>query len=357
MGLLCLFALGPVALASCIGDFSKEARRAMAEMEPQLDHSDLTPVGLTAETVTESDLLGMPRSLAVVGEHVVVSDMTGDQAFHVFEWDSGVHVNSFGRRGDGPGEFVGSAVISRVPGLTDVIDALDRNKAQVTRLELPSGEIRQIQQRDHRQIPASGFPYDFVMLATDRGVGLGLFPVGRLGFFNLTNGTADYVGEVPYTDGQPPGVVQQAYLGMLAADPSGTRIAVVTIHAGQLEIYDALGNLLIQTDGPFSFGPELTAGRQGDPERGPRYRSGYSSVAATDDHIYALFAGRAEAHFRGGWSRSYAEFVHVFTWDGELERVFKLDREVIRIALDRDGSDLLALTDTPTPGVLRFRVP
>lgn len=351
----CFLGLGTLMLAACSGDLG-DARRAMAEMEPQLDHSHLSPTHLMAETVSESDLLGMPRSLAVVGHHVVVSDMAADRAFHVFDQDSGAHLNSFGRRGDGPGEFTTFAVISRVPERSDAIDAFDPTKAQVTRLELPGGDVQQVGQRDHRRVSASGFPYDLVMLREGRAAGLGLFPSGRLGLFDLADGGGSYAGELPDAEGQHQAIIQQAYMGTLASNPSGTRIAVVTNRASQLEIYDSDGELLSRTDGPFPFGPDYRVGRQGDYERGIRHREGYPSVAATEDRIYALFSGRAEAHFRG-WSLSHGEFVHVFNWSGELKSVFKLDREVLRIALDNDASTLFAVTDTPTPSVLRFRLP
>jgi hypothetical protein len=347
--------LGTLTLAACSGDLA-EARRAQEEMEPQLDHAALNPAHLTARTVSESELLGMPRSISVVGRHVVVSDMAADRAFHVFDRDSGAHLNSFGRRGNGPGEFMTYAVISRVPGGMDVVDALDPTKAQLTRLELPGGGITQVSQRDFRQLPASGFPYDLVMLDQDRAAGLGLFPEGRLGVFDLTAGTGRYTGQLPQVDGQHNGILQQAWMGRMATNPAGTRIAVVTMNAGQLEIYDAAGDLLSRTDGPFPFDPDYRVGRQGDFERGIRHRTGYSSVAATEDRIYALFAGRAEAHFRG-WKLSHGEFIHVFDWSGELDRVFSLDREVLRIALDQDASAIFAITDTPTPAVLRFPIP
>jgi hypothetical protein len=146
---------------------------------------------------------------------------------------------------------------------------------------------------------------------------------------------------------------QQAYLGTLVSDPGRNRIAVLSTRAPRIEIFSAAGGVLMETEGPYPFVPDYRFDRRGEFMAGPRNRHAYPSASATDGQILALFSGRAEAHFRG-WSGSHGEFLHVFDWDGEFQRAFRLDREVLRIAVDPAGGRLYALTDHPEPAVVVF---
>jgi len=322
-------------------------------IEPYFDHSELGPQQVSGEVLNDEEFLAMPRHIRVQGDYLVVSDMASDQSIHVMARGNGERVASFGRRGDGPGEFTTSAVLSGVPGVEDVMYAFDPSKSHVTRLGLPNGEIRELEGRTFLRLPTAGFTYDLEMMNESRAVGLGLFDGGRLGVFDLVSGETQYVGPMPPGDDVRFHILQQAYMGTLVTSPSRHRIAVLSRRASRIEIYDGAGDLLEVFDGPHVFDADYRVDRQGQYMAGLLNRHGYSSAAATDDYIFAAFSGRAEAHFRG-WSGSHAEFVHVFTWDGELDRVLVLDREVLAIAVDPSGSTLYALTDFPEPALLRF---
>lgn len=341
----------------CSDDLRREAERALAQMEPYFDHRDFDPEVLQSAVLNADEFLAMPRRLTVAGGYLVVSDMASDQSIHVFDRDSGLHVGSFGRRGDGPGEFMTFPELSVVPGQTDIVYAFDPTKAQVTRLEVPGGAIDEFEGRSVLRVPTAQLAYGLRMLDQSRAVSLGFFRDGRLGFFDLLDGDSRYTGSVPEPeDAVRYDIAQQAYQSILIPRPDGKRFAVLTNRASQIEIYDEDGRLLSSTDGPYAFPVDYLVHRRDGYMAGPRNRFGYSSGAATNERIFALFSGRAEGHFRG-WRGSHAEFLHVLDWNGQIEQVFRLDREVLQIALGESGTRLYALTDYPEPAILTFEIP
>jgi hypothetical protein len=129
---------------------------------------------------------------------------------------------------------------------------------------------------------------------------------------------------------------------------------VATMRSSEADIYAISGELLGRAQSPYEFAIDYMLDG-GEFMAGPRTRKGYSSVAASDSLVFALFSGRAEAHFPGRHG-SHGEFVHVFDWDGRLDRVIRLDREVVGIATDRTGSKLYAITERPESAVLVFSI-
>jgi hypothetical protein len=340
-------------LASCDDDLRRQANRAKAELEPYFDHADAAPIMLRSEVLHDGDGLGIPQRILATEAHLVVSDRGAAQRLHVFDRATGDRLASFGRDGRGPGEFTVAPEISTVPGEEGLLYAYDGNTARITRIRLPEGTIVGFGDRSVMPVPTDATVYALTMLDAHRAVGLGLFRAARIGFFDLADGSTRHAGPLPSDDPHPFTIVHIAHLGLLAVHPTGERIAVLTRQGSRVEIYDARGDPVVETDGPEPFPVDYEVDRAGDVMKGVRNRNGYQSVATSADRLYALFSGRAEAHYPGDSGRA-AEFVHVFDWEGGLERVYRLDREVRAIALDPAGTTLYAVTHEPEPAVLRF---
>lgn len=335
------------------GQMLRTAARVKAEMEPYFDHAQYAPATIHAAIVSEADFLAAPRDLEVIGNYLVVSDMYSQEAIHVFDGSSREYLGSFGRHGQGPGEFVAAPVLSAMPGADSVVVALDPSFRRVTRFHLPGGEVAPIDARDVVQIPTL-FVYALEMVDERRAIGLGFFEEGRLGIFDLAAGTVSFAGAVPGNEADESFVRrQQAYQAYLAVNPARTRAVTATRLSTGVEIYDVSGELFAHAQTPYDFPVDYMVDQGGEFMPGWHNRFGYQSVTATDNLIYALFSGKAEAHFRG-MSGAHAAFVHVFNWDGGLERVLRLDREVLDLAVDQAGATLYAITEKPQPAVLAF---
>jgi hypothetical protein len=160
----------------------------------------------------------------------------------------------------------------------------------------------------------------------------------------------------PGAEGVPEHVRQHAYQGVAVAHPSGTRVVVGNRHASKLEIYGADGALIATTDGPYPFRPKYSVGEGKQPsfEAASDLRYGYLSVAATDQHILALFSGRT--HYPFPTTAVYGRYVHVFDWDGRFIKALRLDRDVHFIATGAPYTQLYAAALEPEPAVLEYPI-
>jgi hypothetical protein len=343
----------------------REAERVRQEMEPYFDHSGHDPVRVSGDILPDSDLLGIPRGILATEEYLVVADAVSEPVIHVYAREPGRHLESFGSRGFGPAEFSASPLLMRDPQHAEAFYTWDLGNRRLTRFALPSGDVKEQTSREGNRVTSLDIPtphvvYRTLMLDEQRVVATGFFEGGRLGFFDLLEGTARFAGPVPEPNHDVPfSILQNAYLSVLASKPDGSRFAVFTQRASRIDLFDEEGRVLRVLDGPYPFPVDYRVDYGGSrPEyyAGPRNRSGYRAVAATDDRIYALFSGRAEIHSRGT-EFIHAEFVHVFNWEGDLEGVLQLDRPVSDISVDPFGTTLYAVASEHEPVVVMFRLP
>lgn len=331
------------------------AMNVVEEMEPFFDHQELDPQPITGLVISEDHLLGRPRDVEIVGEYIVVADMASEHRLHVLHRRSHEHVGSFGRSGEGPGEFASSPVLSTIDGVDDRFAALNPTYRRVTFFGLPEGAIVPFGATDAVDLPTQHFVNDLKMIDGKRAAGVGFFQDGRLALFDLVTKQAEFTGTVPGASDEPFLIRQQAHHAFLALSADQRRIAVVTRLTTDVDIYGTSGEHLARAETPYDFAVDYMLDEGGNFMPGPRNRHGYQGVTASDSAIFALFSGRAEAHFRG-MSGIHSEFIHVFDWEGNLTRVLQLDREVLEIAIDPTGSRLYAITERPQPAVLVYSV-
>lgn len=330
---------------------ARTAERVMSEMEPDFDHSSYEPESIQGQLVSEDPAFAAPRRIEVVEGHIVVADALSDSVVHVLNRDR--QLSRFGSRGQGPGEFVTFAAISAAEQDGRAwLYTLDPSQARLMRISIPTLEIGAIGDRETLRLPGGVFSYELSMLDEDLAVLLGFFPDGRFGLLDTRSGELETFGEVPGIQEHPPVVRQQAYQSVVASAPSGERFALLTRRASRLEIYARDGQLLHAGEGPYEFDVDYESD-SGNYSPGWLNRNGYQAVAATEERIFALFSGRAEAHYRG-MSGQHAEHIHVFDWNGELQKVIRLDREVLAIAVAEDLTEIYAVTERPQPAVLVF---
>ncbi|HYW06969.1 MAG TPA: BF3164 family lipoprotein [Longimicrobium sp.] len=299
--------------------------------------------------------LGCPSAIAVVGPNVVVLDDASDSVVHVVRAADGALLRSFGRRGEGPGEYRSAWSLATTPGggrgvwIYDM--ALQRFTA-VRDVEDPSGPIHSISLRTDGPATTPLWLTDSMIVTP------GFFSGGRLARLEPGGMVRGYVGALPPGGAEiPPSVRQHAYTGSLAKSEARSLLALATRHADQIEIYRPDGTLVRRARGPFGFEPRFTVStRGGKPamttDDGLRF--GYIDVTATDEWIFALFSGRTREG--SGGDAAFGRYVHVFDWDGTLREVLRLDADLLTLAVARDGRTLYGVRHDPEPAVVAYRL-
>lgn len=359
----------PVVLGAC------EVRPRHISAEPaEMSHAAFAPVGTESRVVYDGETLALPIGIEVVGEHLVLLDGAADSMITVLRRSDGALVRTFGRRGEGPGEYKGlwsvDAGDGLVPGRVGEKAAgpaaetdqtfwiYDVGLRRLTHIDLDRDFAGGRSDVYSIHLDANATVLDPIWLDTIV-VGIGFFQDGRLAHFDATGKLLRMVGTVPAGDEDVPAeVIQHAYQSRLKAKPDRTLLAVVTRHADRLEIYRPDGTLEAAADPPFGFDPRFVVRQRGERlvmATGEDLRFGYIDLATTDDRIFALFSGRTRAGFPG--VANFGEYVHVYDWNGTLRRVLRLDHSALGIAVDPAGQILYTLRHDPTPAVLGTKLP
>ncbi|MFQ5679950.1 MAG: BF3164 family lipoprotein [Gemmatimonadota bacterium] len=337
----------------------RAAAPARASGPPALDPAGFEVTELGGSVLTASDRLGLPGAVERVGEYLVLTDGLGEAALHVVDRRTGEVRSSFGRNGEGPGEYRAPRSIDAEPG-GDAFWVFDIGLQRLTRVELREGlPARRPADSPVLTLRASAPTTDPIRLAGGHLLALGFYPDGRLAEFDARGTLLRSVGPLPPNpSGVPPSVLQQAYLGRMKARPDRSLLAVGARYAGEIEIYRADGTLLHRVSGPSPVEPRFAVQ---ETSHGPAMASGddlrfaYLDVAATRERIYALFSGRTRGGFPG--EANYGEYVHVFDWEGRFLEAFRLDADAIAIAADESEGRLYAVRHLPTPAVVEYRLP
>jgi hypothetical protein len=303
-------------------------------------------LALEPEVVVEHEKLGAPTELMSVGQHLVVIDGMGDPAIHIIDGQSGEIRRSFGRSGEGPGEFRGAWSITPSMEDPEAVWIYDLRLARLTRVNVP--EVLE-EEKLNFDDDILNLQFDFTLtgptwLSDTSMVSLGMFEDGRLAYLNPYNRTVAFRGAEPPGDNSiPVHVRQHAYQGTLEIARRSERIVVVNRHASRIEIYSLSGALLGYASTPEEFEPQYTVRWSGqDPvfASGEDLRFGYIDVALSDEYIYALYSGRTRSA-----SGQYAQFgreLHVFDLEGNFRRMWMLDADVIDIDLEANSNTLFA---------------
>lgn len=304
------------------------------------------------------DELSRPQSIGVAGEWVLVGDVPRPHALHVISRADGRHLASWGRKGEGPGEF--SSLWGIQPAGPRDVWLFDPGQVRLSRLDV-SALLAGAPDPLRRTVVLRGeyIPMTAVWLADSLVVSSGMFSGGRLAQFDSSGNPRRVMGPLPPAGPNvPAAVAQHAYSGTLVRHPSRPLLAVGTRHADRVEIYRADGGLVTVARGPARFDPVYEAVVRGNTPimaTGDDLRFGYVDLFAAGDRLYALYSGTTRAERPG--KASFGSEVHVFDWDGTLRARHALDAPALAIAVDPSGRTLYSVRHDPAPAVMQYPLP
>jgi hypothetical protein len=228
--------------------------------------------------------------------------------------------------------------------------------------------VRVIQDPHERGVVAETVTFDsslmllnVVQRATRDWIGSGLLPRGRLAILRERDSTKFEGPDPPGDVTIPIRVRGHAFQSSLAVNETRDRIALGTRHAGQIQIFDGDGHLLLDAETPVSFAPSYTSRmRKGSPSMvaGADLRFGYIGLTGAGHHLYGLFSGRLNRAFPR--VSNLANTIHIFGWDGKFCGAVTVEDDLVALAVDpaeRNFYGLTARNGARPPALLRYDFP
>ena len=306
--------------------------------------------------------MGWIVDLALIGDRIVALDAMLDPSVHVFDPEEpATHVASYGRRGDGPGEFkdpeqivIGASKLAR------------RSMDSGWRPSALDAAVARTSWKQARWLPRRPFRIDgpnagsLVRVPDGRWFAGGWITDGRVARFRADRSyDRTIVGFPP--DAEAPGMtLLQAYESRVVADPAGDRLAAATLLAGLLEIFDYDG-AAINRSGSRTQPLSARVGTGAIPRRARRdvgrsrdalrvHGSGGDAALPVRPLLRWQSACRKVLHGRRRTYRSSGG-------TAEYVKTLQLDRTAEAITVDATDTWLYASGPEPTPWVGRFRLP
>lgn len=320
-------------------------------------------VQVDGQELARAPVIGRPGSPVLVrggdnGEMVWLRDTSGDPGLHLIDASSGEVIRSFGRAGEGPGEFSRGRPSDLLPDpeRPNAVWAWDMGLQRLTRFDpKPSNgydvDTRHLQQ----EIPIQR------VLRLDDGRLLGVRGAATARFVLFDR------------DGVPERSVDQSLPGpedaptreridaanqavALCAWP-GRGFAMAHTQYGKIEFYDYDARAVALARVPHPSDPIFEPNNDGVPVFRWR-RSHYVGCAATTDYMYAIYSGRELDVDDDPAISASGNVVHVFDWAGTLHEVYQLDRYVkdVNIVSDPEGYWMYAAS-LPDAALYRYALP
>jgi hypothetical protein len=315
----------------------------------EIDETGLHPVRLKGSLVATDNFLGRPSQLAVSDSTLWIGDEAGDPFIHLIDRSDGHLMRSFGRHGEGPGDFQGLFGLVRRPADTDAIWASDVSLRRLTRFGTNPLVLSRV-----IRFPLAGPQVQW--LNRNQLVLVSSSDSMRLTIFDTAGAVVRYAtGPLLGNDSIPLDIRVRVSNDLNAcSQPGGIHFAIVFTDAGRGEIYDSALHRAASLSVPYPSDGDFV--RDGTTHIWSLHvpRIYYIACAATPRYLYAAFAGRQQKVGATSFAAN-ARYVHVYSWTGHLVRVLELDHDALAIAMD--GDTTLYAIGLKSDSIFKYRVP
>lgn len=291
---------------------------------------------LSSQTINDSFKLGYAEKILVHDSLLVVFDQMQECNIQIFNKETGEHIASTGRRGQGPNELIQpvNVAIDESTGTLSIYDIargalLECSLENLTSTdptvwhtrELPDYEVR-----PNAVIPAGGN-----IVARH----------GRPRFSLSKNGsitaTMDSLPSWPEPDTCDEPGRRMFYLTTTLWDvrPDGEKIVQGTMIGSILHILDIDGSSITPAADRYFHKPVFSSVK-GQIGPTPETVYGFACLRATDSNIYATIHGTANP-------TTYPTSIYVFDWEGNPKKKLDTDRQIISFTVDEPAGDIYAI--------------
>jgi len=286
----------------------------------------------------------MPPKMKIINDnYLVLLTNKNNSIIQIIDIDNGKLLKSFGKKGQGPGEFVGASMTLFTPSAPDKFWIFDVTLRRLTQYNINTVLDLNIFEPDTIVNISSdaGCPFTFCCLNCDNFVASGALK-SRLCFYNSKGDTIKTNGYIPgKRDKNTPSFVHfQAYQGALNTNYHAKKIAISNLAGDLLEVYDFKGNILKTIHGPDLFVPEYK--RSSNTAGITNKESGYFDLCSSANYIYCNYSGEISEDITD-WTVSLGKNILIFDWEGKPIKRVKTDIRLGYIDVSDERNTIYAI--------------
>jgi len=292
---------------------------------------------------------------------LIIIDYKADEIIKIQNLQSEKLVKSFGRRGQGPSEFIGASDIIPSPNEKNTFWIYDISARNLKKFNLDAVFGDNFYPENIINIKGvNGTPRHLRITPYNEIFGVGLFLESRIEIYNMNGDFIRSIGKVPVALDNKRFASQHShgFTGKFVFKNESNEVFIATRHGSLIEKYNAENAELTSTFiGPDPFFPAykiVSTGEFYTMTYTKKTRFGYLDILYNKnlDRLFLLYSGeyqynkyKTDAHL--------GNTLYVIDAKGAIVIEIELDKKILQIAISDDGSTLFGISRTE---ILKFNI-
>jgi hypothetical protein len=306
--------------------------------------------------------INIPYTFEILGKYCIVFDIKSDEFVKIVDLESNRLLRSFGRKGQGPDEFI--AVSSILPDIKNK-DCFWIYDAQLKRLS--KFDIRSLikghsnpEEIIKLQMNNSGYINQLLLTPSSQLLGIGFFLKGRIAIYAMDGRFIKNIGRIPVEPNNESFAMNysHAFSGNIAVRDESKEVFIAIKLGSIIEKYNMNGDLIATYVGPETFYPEYNIVQTG---MGPtmtyneKTRVGYIDICYNKkrDRIFLLYSGRYKFDKARNLRTNGGDIIYVMDANGKFEAEYELTNNIYQLRVSDDGNVLFGTFET---GLYKFEL-
>jgi hypothetical protein len=304
------------------------------------DFTEKLKIHHSKEIFLSKDFLN-PQAICIFDSVIIICDKNQGFFFHAYNLNTGNKYADFGRIGVAPDEFNMPTTMFVDKNKSELV-VFDRNRFRISYYKMEDiinnnlNNFHQVQIRINQNASRIIQQNDSVFYC------LGFFSEGMFSK-DIREKTIRYDSsfpEIPHEELTP----EEKFLlfqGEIVIKPDKSKFAYISTRCDLLKIIaiekDSLKEII-------TFNTYFPKFRKESADRIAISRenaNGFTSIATTDNYIYALFSGRSMIQYPENYY--FSDYIYVIDWNGNLIKKIILDKDAWKMCIDEESKKIYTI--------------
>jgi hypothetical protein len=293
-----------------------------------------------------------PSNLEIVDNYLIMLDTKADKMIKIIDLNSNELLKSFGRKGQGPDEFisVGQIILSQKDINTFWIYDIFMRSLKKFDLKAILNDNFDPEKIISISSEKSGVPTQLTITHENNIFGVGFFFKHRISIYDMSGNYIKGMGRVPFIlkDEGFASHHSHGFIGNFIFKEKFREIYIATRYGSIIEKYDIDGNLISTLYGPELFFPQYSivpSGQSYSMTYNKKTRFGYIDIQYNEkmNKLFLLYSGRYKHE---NINANFGNTIYVLNNKDNVEEKLELDKEIFRMRIPDDCSVIYGLTGT-----------